>query len=87
MAKVKYETNLSGLNELMKSPEMVSALEEAGKAVMNSAGGTGYEMDTITRSYIAITRVKAESEKAVRDCLKDNALLKAVGAVGLRMTK
>lgn len=84
--KVKYKTNLKGLNELMKSPEMQNALTEAGNAVQRSAGD-GYEVETETLNFIAITRVKAETTKAVRDCHKNNTLLTALGSVGLRMKK
>lgn len=88
--KVKFKVNLLGLNELMKSPEMVAALEEAGTAVMNAAG-KGYKMDTIVNTskskYIAITRVEADSKAAIRDCLKNNRLLTALSGSGLRMTK
>lgn len=88
--KVKFKVNLRGLNELMKSPEMVAALENAGQAVMQSAG-EGYKMDTIVNTakseFIAITRIEAESKEAVRDCLRNNRLLTALSGSGLRMTK
>lgn len=87
---VKYKTNIKGLNELMKSPEMVAALEEAGTAVMQSAG-QGYKMDTIVNTskskYIAITKVEADTKEAIRDCYKNNTLLTALSSSGLRMTK
>ena len=87
MAKrVRYETNLKGLNELMKSDEMKTAVEAAGEAVRSQLG-EGYEVDTKKGKWLVVTRVKAESKKAVSDCLKNNTLLKAVGAVGLRMKK
>lgn len=86
MAKVKYKTNLKGLNELMKSPEMAAATEEAGQAVLGQLG-EGYSIDTKTGKWIVATRVKADTKKAVQECLSDNSILKAVGAVGLRMTK
>mgnify|MGYP006896794247 CR=1 FL=1 len=38
MADVKFELNLQGLNELMKSPEMQSALDDAGAQVAMIAG-------------------------------------------------
>ena len=38
MGDVKFELNLAGLNELMKSSEMQNALLEAGQAVARNAG-------------------------------------------------
>lgn len=87
MAKnVKFKLDLDGLREIMKSKEMIECLEAGGKAVKDVAG-SGYEMDTITRDYIAITRVAPATSEARRENLKENTLLKALGSVGLRMTK
>ena len=84
--KVRYETNLKGLNELMKSDEMRAAVEKAGDAVLSQLG-EGYSEDTQTGKWLVVTRVKADTAQAVRECYSDNTILKAVGAVGLRMTK
>ena len=49
--------------------------------------GEGYETDTKKGKWLIATKVEATSKKAISECLKDNTLLKAVQAVGLRMTK
>lgn len=86
MAKVRFELNLRGLNELMKSPEMVQALDEAGEAVANAAG-EDFKFRTHQASYVAICNVYPDSVKALRSNLKHNTLLKAIGTAGLPMTK
>ena len=84
--KVKFKVNLKGLNELMKSPEMQTALTEAGQAVRNSLG-EGYKVETAVLDFIAITRVRAESQEAIKESFRDNTLLTALSGSGLRMTK
>ena len=83
---VKFELNLPGLNELMKSQEMQDALKAAGKAVAKSAG-RDYDAEVHTASYIAISNVYPTSKEAARENFEDNTLLKAAGSVGLRMSK
>ena len=87
MAKdVKFKLNLPGLNELMKSAEMQSALLEAGQAVANSAGGD-YAAEVHTANWIAISNVYPDSKQAANENFRYNTLLKALGSVGLSMEK
>ena len=86
MGNVKFELNLQGLNELMKSPEMQSALLDAGNAVANNAGGD-YAAEVHTASWIAISNVYPDSKRAAHENYKENTLLKALGATGLPMRK
>jgi len=85
MSKVKFDLNLPGLNELMKSGAMQSILTEKGQRVAASANASAtvkdarYGMDTKTINWIAVTTVRAENSEAVRDCLENNTLLKALG--------
>lgn len=83
---VEFELDLKGLNELMKSPEMQTALEEAGQAVANSAGAD-FASSVHTASFVAIANVYPNSKKAARQNFKENTLLKAISSVGLPMTK
>ena len=83
---VKFELNLPGLNELMKSAEMQSALLEAGKAVAGSAG-SDYAAEVHTASWIAISNVYPDSKEAAHENFEQNTLLKAAGSVGLRTSK
>jgi len=84
MAKNKFQLNLAGLNELMKSSEMQTALTEAGNAVA-SAAGSGYGVRTHVADWVAITNVFPETKEAAEKNLEDNTLVKALGAAGLRM--
>lgn len=83
---VKFKLNLTGLNELMKSGEMQSALLEAGQAVANSAG-SDYAAEVHVANWIAISNVYPDSRRAAHENFKDNTLLKALGSVGLKQSK
>lgn len=86
MGKVKFELNLAGLNQLMKSPEIQGALEAAGAAVAGAADGN-YNTATHVMNYIAQTNVyPADRDSAIKNS-KNNELLKALGAAGLSMSK
>lgn len=86
MANVKFELDLKGLNEVMKSSEMQSALMEAGQAVA-SAAGSDYEAEVHTASFVAISNVYPASKDAAKDNYENNTLLKAAQSVGLGMEK
>ena len=77
MAKVKFKLNLKGLNELMKSEEMQSILEEKGKRVANNAGKE-YASRVHLASFVAIANVYPDSKDAAKDNYKNNTLLKAL---------
>lgn len=84
MGKARFELNLKGLNELMKSAEMQGALEAAGQAVAGAADGN-YGVRVHEASFVAIANVYPEDRASAKKNYEDNELLKAVGAVGLRM--
>lgn len=87
MAKrVEFELNISGLQELMKSPEMQSALQAAGESVASAAGGD-YGVRVHTADYVAIANVYPDSKEAAKDNYENNTLLKALGSSGLSMRK
>ena len=86
MANVEFELNLSGLQEIMKSGEMQSALSEAGAAVAQAAGGD-YAYRVHTASFVALCNVYPDSKEAAKENYETNSLLKAAGAVGLPMSK
>ena len=86
MSNVEFELDLDGLNELMKSPEMEAALESAGAAVANAAGSE-YSHRVHQATFVSICNVYPESKKAARKNAKENTLLKALGQVGLSMSK
>lgn len=78
MSNVDFELNLAGLNELMKSPEMVSILESATSQVA-SAAGPGFGRRVGQGSFAAIGNVFAEDKEAASKAYKENTLLKALG--------
>lgn len=79
MSNAKFELNLAGLNELMKSQEMQSILEDASSQVANAAGdGFGHRVGI--GSYAAIGNIFAENKEAAQKAYEDNRLLKALGS-------
>ena len=86
MGNTKIKLNLKGINEVMKSPQIQSACEEAGRAVAQAAGAD-YGTSSGTIRYIAFCNVFPDSKKAAHENFKENTILKAVSAVGLKMTK
>lgn len=81
MADVKFKFNLSGLNELMKSPEMQSILNDAAQRIAG-ASGPGYEAEPAHPiRFIAIASAYAGSYKARKDNSENNTLLKIADSV------
>lgn len=84
MGKIKFELNLAGLNELMKSDEMQAVLETACQRVQGSAGdGFGHRVGVA--SFVAIGNVFAENAEAAHKAYEENTLAKALGSSGLGM--
>lgn len=77
--KVDFELNLPGLNQLMKSPEMVSILTSAAAQVA-AAAGEGYEANVKQAEYVALAKIYPVTGKAARANVGNNVLLKALGA-------
>ena len=86
MANVKFELDINGLRELMKSPAMQSALSQAGAAVANAAGN-GYGHKERIASFEALELVYPVTKKTAKENRNTNSLLKALGAAGLPMSK
>lgn len=80
MANFDFQLNLAGLNELMKSAEMQSVLEDAGQRVASAPGGS-YGSRVHTASFVSICNVFPADKKAAIDNSKNNTLLKALGSV------
>ena len=79
--KVKVELNLKGVNELMKSAPIQSALKAAGEAVARQAGGQAHADSTRTINWIAGQDIRSDDEKDL------NALISAASSVGLSLRK
>ena len=86
MGKVEVKLNLKGINEVMKSPEILQAVEEAGKAVAQAAG-PDHDIESGLINWIAYCNVVATTKEARLANYNDNVALKAVSAVGLKLTK
>ena len=82
--KVRFELDIGGLNELMKSAEMQAILEDASSQVEAAAGdGFGHRVGVAT--YTAIGNVFADSKESAKKAYQENTLLKALGSAGLGM--
>ena len=86
MGKTKFKLNLAGLNALMQSDEMKDQLQAAGEAVASAADGN-YGVRVHDADYTSIANVYPEDPETYQKNMNNNELLKAVGAVGLSMTK
>lgn len=86
MADFKFELNLPGLNALMKSTEMQAVLDDAGEMVASMAGDE-YAASPKTGRWVGFSNVYPNSKKAARENYKENTLLKALYASGLRTRK
>ena len=85
-SKVKFELNLAGLNEIMKSSEMQSVLQSAGDAVARNAGAD-YGTRVHVANYVAIANVFPNSKQAAIENAGSNVLLKSLSSVGLSLHK
>lgn len=78
MAKVLHvELNEAGVRELLQSSEMMSICKGHADRIAARAG-SGYEVTTYTGRTRVNASVHAATDKAARDNLKNNTLLKAV---------
>lgn len=77
MGKVQVELNSEGVRELLRSPEMAAICQAQARAIAGRAG-SGYSVSTYTGTTRANASVRAETQEAIRDNLKNNTLLKAV---------
>lgn len=71
------ELNEAGVRELLKSPEIAAACMAEGQRMAGKAGN-GYSADARTGRNRAVIRVKAETQAAIRDNMKNNTLLKVM---------
>ena len=83
----RFEFNMAGLRELMKSQGMQAKLEEAGSAVANIANGSkaGYKTDTHVAPLTAVCTVYPSDRESGVDNYRHNTLLKAVNGAGLKL--
>ena len=77
MGNVQIELNAAGVRELLQSPEMEAVCLQYAQAIAGRAGD-GYTVDSRVGRNRVNARVTASSEKARKDNLKNNTLLKAM---------
>ncbi|MCQ2183256.1 MAG: hypothetical protein MJY89_07655 [Bacteroidales bacterium] len=84
MSKVRFELNKAGVRELLKAPEMVSAVAEAAAKVASAASdvaGGSYESDARVGPNRAVAIVRASDYRSYKSALKHNTFEKAIGSV------
>ncbi len=74
----RFELDIRGLQQLLKSEEMQGILDEYGAQVAGRAGD-GYGYRTHVGDFTSITNVFPETKEAAKDNYENNTLLKAVG--------
>lgn len=81
----KFVFNIDGLREVMKSPAMLSQLEQAGQDIASTANCShdGYSTDTHIAPYTGVCTVYPSTREAGLDNYLNNTLLKATGGSGL----
>ena len=77
MSKVKFKLNRAGVGQLLKSAEMQRVISEKASEISGRAGD-GFEAETYVGRDRARAIVKAETREAYKECLYNNALLKAL---------
>lgn len=75
MSDVKFTLSLSGLNALMKSPEMQAALNSAAAQLSRQSGGDGSSGVEFAHplSFVAIASVHGSND--------DNSMEKGMGGI------
>ncbi len=85
MGSMKFELDLKGLSELMRSPEMQDVLDGVGAQVQGRAQSAArkpkaeYGRSIWIGNYAAVSQVRADNPEALHENLENNTLLKALG--------
>lgn len=86
MNSVRFELDIGGLDELMKSGPMTSQIAQAAQTVAGAAG-EGFKSEVHQGDYTAIGTVTPSTVEALIENEDDNYLLKALYSVGLHESK
>ena len=82
--RVRFVLKNAGVRELLKSPDLLPAVAEAGQKIAAAASdiaGGSYESDARIGPNRAVAMVKASDYKSYKKALKHNAFEKAIGSV------
>lgn len=78
MSKVKFKLNYKGVRELLLSPEMLNVVKKHADGIQQRAGD-GYEVSAYASGKTRVNAsVRAITDKAIKDNLENNTLLKAM---------
>ncbi len=78
MSKVKFKLNYKGVRGLLLSSEMLGVVAEYANGIQQRAGD-GYEVSVYPSGKTRVNAsVRAVTDKAIKDNLENNTLLKAV---------
>ncbi len=78
MSNIKIELDHAGMNTLLHDPSVQAELLRQGHAIQSRAG-QNYTVKAVNMPSRSIVRVSAANAEGVRDNLRNNTLLKAVG--------
>ena len=70
---MKVKLNKAGVRDVLRSGEVMAALEAEANSRANSAG-SGYGVNTYVGKNRCNAEVRAETREAIRDNLKNNTL-------------
>ena len=73
MSKVKVKLNKAGVREVLRSGEVMAALEAEANSRADRAG-SGYGVNTRVGKNRCNAEIRAETREAQRDNLKNNTL-------------
>lgn len=74
---VRFTLNRSGVRELLKSQEVMAVCKEHADAA-HAALGDGYTVTTHVGKNRVNAEVAATTQKAHRECMENNTILKAL---------
>lgn len=78
MSKIKFTLNKKGVRDILMMPSVLALCEEHANATA-SVAGAGYEASSSAVGKTRVhARVTAVTDKAIKDNLDNNTLLKAV---------
>ncbi len=78
MSKIKIDLNISGVGELLKSPEALKICEKYANEALTKLG-PGYEVTSMIGEVRCNAEVEAVSHKAKKENMENNTILKAIG--------
>ena len=78
MSNVRIELNSEGIQELLKSAEVMAECRSHAAEMAERLGTDNYEVSEYTGTTRVNVSVSAKTQKAVQDNLENNTMLKAV---------